>query len=325
MDGPWDPLLLRLSRKVYREYQRQLWDPMTDEEYEIGPQTSSRERKPHEHEAHFHQWGSLGIVFLDLLSARMQDDCVFQPDGTLLDESQWTALNTFLETPGLERLVVVLPSPFTGNTIAAATQTRTRDQKKGRGAVFRGAGLSYGNGATSAPTARNTFGGPGTTHSNGLMTADAYTNVHASQENTLHSDEWALNESDLIRLIERLISWKIRDGVNQKNAGEVTKEGRSVVLASSWGGVATGEESEITVKGVKIKQLVVGPISQRLVGAPPIKTCTIKVGNRDKDVAMTARHLAPKFLPPPCPPSFLLILVPKKINKKYYNLSTLSP
>lgn len=53
------PLLLKLGHEVYREYQRQLWDPRYEQH--LGKDTD---------EFHFHQYGELGVLFIDMRGNR---------------------------------------------------------------------------------------------------------------------------------------------------------------------------------------------------------------------------------------------------------------
>ncbi len=53
------PLVLKLAHEVYREYQRQLWDP--DYEKHVGK---------HCDEFHFHKYGDVGVLFIDMRGNR---------------------------------------------------------------------------------------------------------------------------------------------------------------------------------------------------------------------------------------------------------------
>jgi hypothetical protein len=80
-------LIGTLARRVYREYQRQLWDDFnTDADAPVG-----------KGEHHEHSWGSIGILFIDQRGARSFD---FDPARPYLGTSQWSEILTSL-TSGL--------------------------------------------------------------------------------------------------------------------------------------------------------------------------------------------------------------------------------
>lgn len=96
-----------LARRVYREYQRQLWDDFdTDTDPPAG-----------ELEHHEHRFGGIGVLFLDQRGARSFDR---DPTRPYLGSSQWTALEASLGAGVLadvRALIVVtsVPLVYLGN------------------------------------------------------------------------------------------------------------------------------------------------------------------------------------------------------------------
>jgi hypothetical protein len=92
----------RLLRTVYREYQRQLWDP----ECVTRPAAPTARGGASEHA--FHQWGRVGLFLLD------GRGCTVGANGhareaaaaKLIGADQWKALNRALASPGLKTLIV---------------------------------------------------------------------------------------------------------------------------------------------------------------------------------------------------------------------------
>jgi hypothetical protein len=92
----------RLLRTVYREYQRQLWDP----ECVTRPAGTHARGGASEHA--YHQWGRVGLFCLDTRG------CTVGANGhtreaaaaKLIGADQWKALNRALASPGLKTLIV---------------------------------------------------------------------------------------------------------------------------------------------------------------------------------------------------------------------------
>ena len=88
-----------LARRVYREYQRQLWDDLHD------PGSD-------ELEDHYHTWGTIGVVFIDQRGGRSFD---VDPRRPYLGTKQWDRLRTALNTGVLKdvrALIVVTSVPL---------------------------------------------------------------------------------------------------------------------------------------------------------------------------------------------------------------------
>ncbi len=94
-----------LARRVYREYQRQLWD-------DFDPDTGPASELDH----HFHIWGPIGVLFLDQRGPRS-----FQTDSArpYLGTKQWDEIKNALSgskgifaNPSVRALLVVTPVPL---------------------------------------------------------------------------------------------------------------------------------------------------------------------------------------------------------------------
>jgi hypothetical protein len=119
------PVVLRLAHEVYREYQRQLWDPEYDKH--VGK---------HCDEFHFHKYGDVGVLFIDMRGNRSVSkhllvilgfDLMFElhrridtngdtfPERPLVSEQQWKFIEKSLNTPDLQALLVLSEIPFVGD------------------------------------------------------------------------------------------------------------------------------------------------------------------------------------------------------------------
>jgi phosphodiesterase/alkaline phosphatase D-like protein len=87
-----------LARRVFREYQRQLWD-----EFDPGTGTAA------DLEYHFHAWGPIGLLLLDLRGGRsFQTD----PAKPYLGTRQWTDLRKALQNRRIRALLVGMSVPL---------------------------------------------------------------------------------------------------------------------------------------------------------------------------------------------------------------------
>lgn len=97
-----------LARRVYREYQRQLWD-------DFDPDSDA----PDGFEDHIHRFGKIGVWFLDLRGGR---SFARDPARPYLGTDQWKRIDSNLEGGGLDdlrALVVVssVPLAYMGDTL----------------------------------------------------------------------------------------------------------------------------------------------------------------------------------------------------------------
>ena len=60
----------------------------------------------------------------------------------------------------------------------------------------------------------------------------------------LEEDQWASHEDELVQLVNSLINWKMV-GCQKLDAKKDEYKPREVVIVSGWGGIASGEESDI--------------------------------------------------------------------------------
>ena len=122
----YTPILLRISKKMYRQYQRQLWDVSISEDIKdsFGSKTQNASEldargKFAGHEARFHRFGTTCLLVLDTWSNRITTDGRFYPDRPLICTEQWSFVkNLFQWNEDLEVLIVCIDMPFTGRTPA---------------------------------------------------------------------------------------------------------------------------------------------------------------------------------------------------------------
>ena len=127
-----------ISKKMYRQYQRQLWDVSISEDIKdsFGSKTQNTSEldtrgKFTGHEARYHRFGTTCLLVLDTWSNRITMDGRIYPDRPLICTEQWSFLkNLFQWNEDLEVLIVCLDMPFTGRTPAevdevASLRTRT--------------------------------------------------------------------------------------------------------------------------------------------------------------------------------------------------------
>jgi len=110
----------RIARRVYREYQRQLWE---DETADADPPVGQLED-------HMHAWGSIGVLFLDQRGGRSFE---IDPAYPYLGGAQWERVRTALAPGGLfakvRALVVVtsVPLAYLGDSVSTIGQELVND------------------------------------------------------------------------------------------------------------------------------------------------------------------------------------------------------
>ena len=144
--------LRRMTQRVYREYQRQLWEPLlpTAEaavSYATAAVDSTTLRFGATHpwgatpgvaaearrgcapvsshgEWHFHQWcgGAVGLFALDTKHERLYNE-----GACLIGEDQWAALDAALDAPGLRCAYVASDTPFVDRSFADAAALAASD------------------------------------------------------------------------------------------------------------------------------------------------------------------------------------------------------
>ena len=106
-NGTWGSTIIRLCRRAYREYQRQLWDPDMDHEWD------PKEGSGGVSERFTVQWGNVGIVFLDMRGARLSvSGNVLHGRRSLLSDQHWRDIGATLAEPRLKSVVFVSEFPF---------------------------------------------------------------------------------------------------------------------------------------------------------------------------------------------------------------------
>ena len=109
--GTPEYLIGTLARRVYREYQRQLWD---DFDTDADPPTEELEH-------HEHVWGPIGVLFVDQRGGR---SFAYDPARPYLGTTQWDSITKSLTTGPLSRvraLIVVtsVPLVYLGTTTSS--------------------------------------------------------------------------------------------------------------------------------------------------------------------------------------------------------------
>jgi len=95
---------------VYREYQRQLWDPSCEGEL---PKDQSSVME----EWHFHTYGGMGIFMVDMRGNRITTGGVMVK-GDIMSAKQKAALKEAFKTPGLSCMLVASEIPFVSDSPA---------------------------------------------------------------------------------------------------------------------------------------------------------------------------------------------------------------
>jgi hypothetical protein len=120
VESPYAPVLMRLSKEVYCEYQRQLWDPISLAQPKAKKTGSLDKRGSFAgHEGRIHRFGATCILILDTWSNRISVDGRFCPDRPLLGKKQWQFItDSFQWNEDVQTMLVLMDMPFTGRTPA---------------------------------------------------------------------------------------------------------------------------------------------------------------------------------------------------------------
>jgi phosphodiesterase/alkaline phosphatase D-like protein len=106
-------LMIHYGHLVYRRYQRQLWDP----DYESNTSPS---------EEHFHKYGPIGILLIDMRGNRIDWDGNQHADNPIVNEAQWKLIDSVFADPELKVILVCSEIPFVGDTPEVAKQNATK-------------------------------------------------------------------------------------------------------------------------------------------------------------------------------------------------------
>jgi len=94
------PLLVKLGQQCYRLYQRALWDEdITDDQH-------------HSEEQHFHKYGNLGIMMLDMRGNRVDVEGNQSPDNPVVSETQWSQIEAMLADDDIKVIMCCSEIPF---------------------------------------------------------------------------------------------------------------------------------------------------------------------------------------------------------------------
>jgi len=94
------PLLVKLGQQCYRMYQRALWDDNIHDDYD------------HAEEQHFHKYGSLGVMMLDMRGNRVAVDGTQMPENPVIGENQWKQIREMLEDSDIQTIMCCSEIPF---------------------------------------------------------------------------------------------------------------------------------------------------------------------------------------------------------------------
>ena len=97
-------LFTHVRYQVYREYQRQLWDPESLKAAVIT--------KADAEEFHFHRFGSVGVLFVDMRGSKIRMDGEKLPRNNILSNNQRQFITRSLETRDMKALIVVSEFPI---------------------------------------------------------------------------------------------------------------------------------------------------------------------------------------------------------------------
>ena len=144
--------LRRMTQRVYREYQRQLWEPLlptaeaavsyaaaavdattlrfgATHPWGATPGVAAEARRgcapvSSHGEWHFHRWcgGAVGLFAFDTKHERLYNE-----GACLIGEDQWAALDAALDAPGLRCVYVASDTPFVDRSFADAAALAAQD------------------------------------------------------------------------------------------------------------------------------------------------------------------------------------------------------
>jgi len=112
----YHPHFLGCGMRVYREYQRRLWDP-----------TCSTATPAVVGEWHAHAYGPIGVFMFDLRGNRVTGDGVQMSDNALLSDQQWADVEAFFAKPDLRAIILCSETPFLGDEPAACKDKVSAD------------------------------------------------------------------------------------------------------------------------------------------------------------------------------------------------------
>jgi len=116
-------LLRKLVQQVYREYQRQLWDPegLADA---AGQGCSDSDGNG---EWHFHKWGPVGVFCMDVKETKLWKGRggEKESDSALISEAQWRCFSEAMNDEAVQTLIICCEVPFVDDSIGDARYKST--------------------------------------------------------------------------------------------------------------------------------------------------------------------------------------------------------
>jgi hypothetical protein len=92
--------LISLGQQTYRLYQRALWDDNIYDDMH------------HTEEHHFHKFGALGIMILDMRGNRVDPDGTQFPENPIISDNQWSEIHQLCNDDEIKALIVCSEIPF---------------------------------------------------------------------------------------------------------------------------------------------------------------------------------------------------------------------
>jgi len=108
-DQAYPPAFLQCGIEVYRQYQRNLWDP------EFAKESAMPADDEYFDEYHSHIYGPIGIFLIDMRGNRITGDGVQKSENPLVSYLQWEAIETFFENKDLKVIIIASEIPFVGD------------------------------------------------------------------------------------------------------------------------------------------------------------------------------------------------------------------
>ena len=145
-ESKYGPLISKYVRIAFWEYQRQLYDAdcatgiksaLSRLEGDlVNVRLESKEEKHNDsaapsqnhtlptHEAHFHQYGRIGVLFLDLYSSRALETGEFNPNTNILNAKQIEFVMKALQIEDLNGILVCMDTNYTGRIISGVEKEK---------------------------------------------------------------------------------------------------------------------------------------------------------------------------------------------------------
>jgi len=94
------PVLIKLGQQTYRMYQRALWDEDIFDD------------SKHTEEQHYHKYGAVGVMLLDMRGNRVDPEGKQYPDKPIISENQWKQFDEFIADDAIKAILVCAEIPF---------------------------------------------------------------------------------------------------------------------------------------------------------------------------------------------------------------------